>query len=428
MVRLYLRIYLAVLASLVIFALLAGFAWRFHANDPVNPRQAIFAAAAEKLIPKEGSAPEDYQQALVQWNELSAHDFALFSRDGRRLADTSQGEIGLPRRFAEDRGGMAGRRHNETAVALADGRVLVVKRPTSGRSPVQRFRWLMILFGIGVAVAIAAYPVVRRLLSRLEKLEKGVKRFGEGDLSVRVPVEGKDEVASLAQTFNQSASRIETLMTANAALLANASHELRSPLARLRMGIETLPPAVKGPQREELSRNIRELDQLIEEILLASRLDKQGEHMVMRQDDIDVIALVAEEAAYSKAQLSFGDGALPVIRGDDRLIRRMVRNLIDNAVRHATVPDIDIQKAADGAVTIDVADRGAGIPDGERERIFEPFYRANGTHEKDGGVGLGLALVKQIAVRHGGSVVSLPRQGGGSVFRVRLPQRGPQPA
>jgi signal transduction histidine kinase len=421
MVRLYLRIYLAVLASLVIFALLAGFAWRFHASDQANPRQVIFAAAAEKLIPKDGSTREEYQQSLVQWSELSAHNFALFARDGRRLADTSDGEINPPRRMPEERGGYSGRRPTETVVALADGRVLVVRRTSSGRSPAQRFRWLIILFGIGVAVAIAAYPLVRRLLSRLEKLEKGVKRFGEGDLSARVPVEGKDEVASLARTFNQSAERIQTLLTANASLLANASHELRSPLARLRMGIETLPSQVKGAQREELSRNIRELDQLIEEILLASRLDRQGETTAMRREQVDLVALVAEEAAYSKAELSFAEGALPIIQGDDRLLRRMMRNLIDNAVRYATVPEINIGKASDGAVLIEVADRGPGIPETERQRIFEPFYRASGTREKDGGVGLGLALVKQIAERHGGSVICLPRAGGGSVFQVRLP-------
>jgi signal transduction histidine kinase len=91
---------------------------------------------------------------------------------------------------------------------------------------------------VGVAVVVGVFPIIRRLLKRLENLQRGVKRFGEGDLSVRVPEHGHDEVADLAHQFNAAAARIETLMTSHKSLLANASHELRSPLTRIRMGLE----------------------------------------------------------------------------------------------------------------------------------------------------------------------------------------------
>ncbi len=139
------------------------------------------------------------------------------------------------------------------------------------------FFWLLGL--IGLAVALGLYPVVRRLTQRLEGLQRGVQRWGEGDLSVRVPVQGDDEVADLSERFNAAAERIEGLMASQKSLLANASHELRSPLARIRMGLELM----NGPadadalarSRAEILRNMAELDQLIDEILLASRLDAQ---------------------------------------------------------------------------------------------------------------------------------------------------------
>src|ERR1700710_2541949 len=141
-----------------------------------------------------------------------------------------------------------------------------------GRFAVTGHRMLFMFIGIGTIVAAAAYPIVRRLTRRLERLQRDVDAWGEGRLSVRVAVEGRDEVARLAASFNRAAERIQALVEAQKSLLANASHELRSPLAaKLRQ--EGAPQ----PRREEMARNIAELDQLIEELLLASRLDAMAE-------------------------------------------------------------------------------------------------------------------------------------------------------
>ena len=132
------------------------------------------------------------------------------------------------------------------------------------------------LGGIALAVAICAYPLVRRLTRRLERLQAGVEQLGAGDLAARVKVEGKDEVAMLAESFNRAAARIEDLVGSHKLLLANASHELRTPLSRIRMGVELLKETA-GPQdlkrKADLERDIAELDALIDEILLSSRLD-----------------------------------------------------------------------------------------------------------------------------------------------------------
>jgi signal transduction histidine kinase len=283
------------------------------------------------------------------------------------------------------------------------------------------FFWLLPI--VAVAVALGAYPVIRRLTKRLEALQAGVERWGQGDLSTRVQVEGKDEVAFLAERFNQAAERIEQLLGSHKALLANASHELRSPLARIRMSLELLGQDGPAAQREEIGRSIRELDQLIDEILLASRLDRQGDAEPF--EEVDLMGLAAEECARSGAQLQIepadvGQGML--LQGSPRLLRRLLRNLLENAQRHGK-GEVTASIERQGAQwVLRVRDHGPGVPPAERERIFEPFYRLSGRSEQSGGAGLGLALVKTIAERHGGSVACEEALGGGAMFVVHLPR------
>src|SRR5690606_8440743 len=130
---------------------------------------------------------------------------------------------------------------------------------------------------------------------RLERLRQGVERWGEGDLALRVPAEGRDEVAAVARSFNRAAGRIEGLIAAHRSLLANASHELRSPLARLRMAIDLYEEDASQARRDEIVRNLAELDELVEEILLASRLDHADR--LDLAEEVDLLALTAEEGA-----------------------------------------------------------------------------------------------------------------------------------
>jgi signal transduction histidine kinase len=422
MARLYLRIYLTVIASLILFALLAAISFRLVGeSDRPGGSGEMIAAVVEKLAPPADAPEVEQKRQLDEWRQKSGFDIAIFNRDGQSLVDASDGTLTAPRDEWRSRGLGYWRSHQwARVVQLADGRIVVAARPRHERGLAYRFRWLFLLSLSALAIGVAAYPLVRRLTRRLEALQTGVVALGSGDLSARVPVEGKDEVARLAETFNRSADKIQELVLANRSLLANASHELRSPLARLRMGIEALPKS-SAAQVQELGRNIRELDQLIEEILLASRLDN-GAAETGAFEMIDFIGLVAEECAWVDCELLIQTEALPMLRGDAKLLRRMLRNLIDNAVRYGGKEiTVIIDQPTITHVTLDVCDRGPGVPEQERKRIFEPFYRAVGAGEKHGGVGLGLALVRQIAERHGGSVECLSREGGGSVFRVVLP-------
>ena len=397
--HLYVRIWLAVVATVVVLTFLVGAAWRLSADPPQLPiREVLVHNDKGEVI---GTAQTRPDRKLG--DDL---EFDVTTKDGQTL------NLLLPR----------------------------PKRPP-GSSPWMRppfgfgFGWMLGL--VGLAVALGAYPVMRRLTQRLEALQRGVERWGAGDLSARVNAEGTDEVAFLARRFNHAAERIETLMESHKSLLANASHELRSPLARIRMGLELMGTDAASPQRKEISRSITELDQLIDEILLASRLDaKQADAEPF--ETLDLTGLAAEECARVNAELSAELGKAPdtglgmdasshslTVQGSPRLLRRLIRNLLENARRYST-GDINLELAqtrvgARQLAVVKVHDRGPGVPAGQRERIFEPFYRLPGASEREGGVGLGLALVKSISQRHGGSVRCEARPGGGASFIVELP-------
>ena len=387
--QLYLRIYFAVLASLAVFAVAAGVLWHTLA-DPHGGGE-IAALVARNLLPPPAASAAEQQATLERLARDVRLDLALFSSDGSLLAAVGRA---LP---APERGGwQRGPGGPHWAVRLGDGRWLAARLPQQGRGPAFGLSALAIIL---VAVGVGAYPVVRRLTQRLERLQGGVEALGAGELSARVKVEGRDEVARLAEAFNRAAARIEVLVHAHKSLLANTSHELRTPLARIRMALEL------GKDRAEVERDIAELDVLIDEMLLASRLDAVDR--LDATEVVDVTALAAEEASRYDTEV---EGAAATVRGDPRLLRRMIRNLLENARRHGAPPmTVKVGRTGRG-IELAVCDAGAGVPEAERERVFEPF------HPGARGAGLGLSIVRQIARRHGGEA-----RCEGNCFFVRLP-------
>jgi signal transduction histidine kinase len=381
--RLYLRIYFAILASLAVFALAAGILWRTLADSGAEEVAAIIA---RNVLPPPAASATEQQAALEKLARDVRVDLALFAEDGTRLAT-----VGARLARPEREGWQRGRRGPLLTTQLADGRWLVARVPHHRPRPAFGLFALALIL---VAIGVGAYPVVRRLTKRLERLQQGVDALGTGDLSARVRVEGKDEVAQLAESFNRSAARIEELVTAHKTLLANTSHELRTPLARIRMALEL------GKDKSEIERDIAELDALIDEVLLASRLDTL--RSLENVEPVDLLALAAEEAARYDVE---AQGEPLQLQGDPRLLRRLVRNLLENAKRHGA-PPIEVQVKGR---ELRVCDHGPGVPPAERERVFEPFYSKQG-------VGLGLSLVRQIARRHGGEA-----RCEGNCFVVRFP-------
>jgi signal transduction histidine kinase len=481
MKSLYLRIWLTVVAALALFALVSGWLWQQHIDQErarleaaAGERLAAWAEMVQRALPSADAPVAEQAEALREWSDRLKVPLALDDRRGVRIA-TSDSFI---RR--EDSRGIAA-----TAVRLDDGRTLWLARrgmrrmspdgppgeeilawrngsvggvlvlraqrgpllgdhpsgpalgeraPPSGPLPpllpmpfglpgaVGPLVLVALLF---VAVAAGAYPVVRRLTRRLEALKQGVQAFGAGDLAQRVDDAGKDEVAAVATTFNQAAERIEALVRSHQTLLANASHELRSPLARLKMAVAMyaeLPEAQRAGLKREIDTNVAELDALVEEVLLASRLDAGA--ALDLAEPVDLLGIAAEEAARVDAEVEAQGEPRHLVRpGNERLLRRALRNLLENARRYGGGEiRAQVVAAADGAVQLRVCDRGAGVPAELRERIFEPYFRLPGHAEREGGVGLGLSLVRQIAEAHGGSARCEPRDGGGSCFVIRLPR------
>jgi signal transduction histidine kinase len=413
--RLYLQIYFTIIASLVLVVVLTGVLWSIFGSERLNRESLKITGRLAYLMLPAADAPDARQRAAVDrlGRELNI-DISLFDPQRRLIATT--GRVVPP---PSDRGPHDGwnRIHGTPAWALnlPDGRWLVANLGRRGpRHPLLNLA--LFLGSVALGVALGAYPFVRRLTRRLERLQSGVERIGAGDLGARVEVQGRDEVASLAASFNDAADKVETLLGAHRMLLANASHELRTPLSRIRLGVEMLKEGGDPARRDALQSDIAELDSLIDEILLMSRLDA-GSHADLSQS-VDLVALAAEECArYPDCTLS---GQAPVISGDPRLLRRLIRNLLENARIHGAPPiEITVSQSRD-TVTLRVSDGGGGIAEADRDKVFRPFYRAAGRQNVKGH-GLGLPLVRQIADAHGGSVRIAPESEARSSVKVTLP-------
>jgi signal transduction histidine kinase len=432
--KLYVRIWAAVVLAVAVLTFLVGMAWRMNAEPPLrevvvrNPQgEVIGHGSARRMHPPPGPG-EDHKHPPRRFDERNGSE----ADEGHERPDhPPPGPPGHMHEEQDDEGRGSFGHGPEFIVQLQDGQTVHLHLPRPPRNswfaPLGFFGTLAL---VALAVALATYPIVRRLTRRLEDLQAGVERWGQGDLGVRVAAQGEDEVGFLAQRFNHAAARIEALVQSRDALLAsqksllaNASHELRSPLARIRMGLELMGDGSGdsvAQRRPAIERNLQELDMLIDEILLASRLDSK-EADVGTFEPVDLVGLAAEECARVQALLQDPPAHLSV-PGVSKLLRRALRNLLENANRHGG-GEVQLQLRQEaGFAVLDVLDTGPGVPLDLRERIFEPFYRLPGASEKDGGVGLGLALVKSIAQRHGGSVQCSNRPEGGACFSLHLPQ------
>lgn len=411
--RLYLQIYLTFLGILLLFGVLVSLCSLLipvHLQDHLTGLGIVLS----ELLPEPDRPIAELQAAVTRLGQLLPIHLAVRSPDGALLAAVG---APLPAPPPEQRapGWIRARGAGPTvALSLPDGRLVVAR----WRPPHRLLALLGALGLLAIAIALGAYPIVRRMTRRLERLQTRVEALGAGDLTARVKVEGHDEVAKLASSFNRAADRIERLVNAQRTMLAGASHELRSPLARMRMAIELLPRAGRPELQARLAQDIAELDGLIGELLLASRLDTL-EHLE-HTEEVDLLALLAEEGARGAADVS---GTPVCIQGDPRMLRRLMRNLFENARRYADGAPVEatVEPLPPTGARLCIADRGPGVPEQERERIFAPFYRPLGMRERgDGGVGLGLALVCQIARHHGGEARCVPRHGGGTCFEVTL--------
>jgi signal transduction histidine kinase len=421
---LFWRVYLTLLGSLMLVSILGAMLWHRVAEQPPPMAVGVSGAAIGALLPSPGAPKAEFDAALVRISAETGGQVALVGAGGE-VVDMAQAGRSLTPPF-KLRTGWGGRRGSAMMrtwrARLPDGRSLWVEIPDRLRAGGPHM--LVMLLMVAGAVGLAAYPIVSRLTGRLERLRSSLEVWGGGRLDSRAEVEGGDEIAAVAASFNTAADRVEALLAAHKALLAHASHELRSPLTRLRVAVEMFVAQPDPALKPAIVHDIAELDGLVEEILLASRLDHAA--FRLERELVDCLSLAAEEAARAGAGVrqagSETAGAFE-IQGSPRLIRRLIRNLVENAVKHGQPPvEIELERSAAAAradILIKVRDQGPGLAEAERERVFEPFYRPAGRPEAAGSWGLGLSIVRQIAELHGGRVAYEPGIG----FVATLPVR-----
>ena len=426
--RLFVQIYLSFLSVSLLTLVAAVASVQVIAEQSVVPRSVrVGAQMVLQTLPDPQAAPAAFRVELVRRAKEAGVHASVWTESGRLLGRVGDAlpapPEGCARPWVRSAGGDLG-----VCAQLPEGQWVAIAG-VNGRTGVWMARGGGIFLAIFGTIAMGCYPLARRLSRRLEALQVGVEAFGQGDLGRRVPVEGRDEVAAVAAAFNASAEQVATMVERQRRVLAHASHELRSPLARLRMALALIEDGETAADRAEAiaqaALEIGELDDLIEDVLLASRL-RGGVSVPRSIGRVELVALCQSLVQRYGAVLLAGDGPVEVAC-DARLIERAVGNLLANARTHGAPPiELVLRTTADGA-EVHVLDRGPGIADADRARIFEPFFRPAGHAEGEPGVGLGLSLVDEIARHHGGSVSCEPRPDGGMRFCLSLPRDAARP-
>lgn len=309
--------------------------------------------------------------------------------------------------------------------------VLVVGASLEDADTATRTVTVLVAAAVPVVVALMSlvtWIVVGRALRPVDRMRREVDEVEGTNLHARVDEPGSgDEVDRLAVTMNRMLGRLEASQQAQRQFVSDASHELRSPLATIRQHAEVAHAHPDVTDTRDLAEVVLDegarLQDLVESLLLLTRVDERGRE---RDRSVDLDDLVFAEAARARAGVHLDvSGVAPArVHGDDRLLGRVVRNLVDNAVRHAEQTVTVRLTTTDGTAVLTVDDDGHGVPGADRSRVFERFVRLDEGRARDaGGSGLGLAIVDAVVRAHAGTVAVSAAPGGGARFTVRLPAR-----
>lgn len=287
--------------------------------------------------------------------------------------------------------------------------------------------FLAMLICLVSGALLVAILIVRHLLSPLKGLAAGVERIRRGDLGHQIPVCSRDELGDLARSFNAMSTDLKEMIRSREQLLLDASHELRSPITRIKVALEMTPD---GAVKESISDDLHEMETMIAEILETARLDSANGKLNL--EDLDLAALVAEAVADADVRapgarlMGAAPARGPIIRADRARVRKVLANVLDNASKYSresgSPVEVRIETGPNEAV-VKVADKGVGIPAAELPRLFEPFYRVDRSRSREtGGYGLGLSLCKRIMEAHGGGISISSREGEGTEVCLAFPR------
>jgi two-component system osmolarity sensor histidine kinase EnvZ len=294
--------------------------------------------------------------------------------------------------------------------------------PVTSRPPDDAIPWRAVVWALTIVVLllVAAFAFARYLARPLTDLKAAVERVGRGETPPPLPESGPSEISAVNHGFNAMIASLRQIERDRAVLLAGVSHDLRTPLARLRLGIEM--STRDDAARAGMAADIDEMDRIIGQFLDFARDDAAS---VPQPADLNrLLATSVERYARAGHDVRFTAGDIPPLPLRETAMSRLLSNLVDNALAYGA-PPVEVATSRRGNhVLLDVADRGAGIAPSDAERLKQPFIRSGASRARaDGaaGAGLGLAIVERIARVHGGTLDLLPREGGGTVARVTLP-------
>jgi signal transduction histidine kinase len=285
---------------------------------------------------------------------------------------------------------------------------------------------LAVLLFVMAAGVLSAHRVLNRLLQPLRALTDGVDRLSAGQLDVVVTTNARDEFGRLTDAFNQMVGRVRDMVRSRDQLLLDVSHELRSPVTRLKVALELVPDT---GMKARMSADVAEMEMMIGELLELERVRDRHGIRTARQN----VANIVDDAARNFRDRPPGVRVLPTepeILGDvdPDLIRTVIRNLLENAIKYS-LPDsrpVEVSVSQDGErVVVRVTDDGPGIPEADIPKLFEPFFRVDRSRSrKTGGYGLGLSISKRIIEAHGGTIEVENNAPRGAFFVVTLPKGG----
>jgi signal transduction histidine kinase len=387
-------------------------------------------------VSERGNDPVALRRELARVRDMLGVESTVYEADARTVrassADPPLAPVLSPGETAPR--GFPG--HSGRALSLPGGRQVVFAFAGRRGHPEHA---LAALGAILLAIALGSVPLARSIARPVEQLTRAARRLGEGDLGTRVRLCGPGEVGELGRAFDEMAERIEALVRSEKELLANVSHEVRTPLARIRVALELAAEGDLERARRflaEIGADLDELDHLVEDVLSAARLDLAASGSgawPLQRARLDPATLLAEVAGQFRERwpgrelVEENGAALPELDGDAGLLRRMLRNLLDNAAKYseAPAPVALAARPAPQGVLLEIRDRGIGIAAEDLPRLFTPFFRSDRSRARGtGGFGLGLALARRIAAAHGGAIAVESAEGEGTLVRVTLPAAG----
>jgi two-component system, OmpR family, sensor kinase len=442
---LFLRIFLLFLLAMTLIvgsSIATTFTIASRDNEPFeSQRRPSMAIQASEILARGGVGA---LKSWLQGNKTALGDRELFVVGpdgldilGRRLPESAARRLGVvngepvPGNFRPSRAA--------PQIVAADGSIYTVvmtpRRPSIFGALSLPAISLTIL-GIALVVsALTSWWLAEHLTAPIRRMQAGARALASENLNVRVSagLEGrKDELAVLARDFDAMADQLRANRSATTQLLRDISHELRSPLARMRvaLGLARQPPADSARQLDRLEREIERLDSMISQVLKLARL--HGTDALLKRERFELDDVIEEvvrdanfEGAVKNCKISLRGVANNAVLGSRELLRSAIENVLRNAVRYSpSDTPVEMQVARDGGgLEILVRDHGPGVPAADLERIFEPFYRVAESRDRDsGGEGIGLAITSQVMKAHGGSARAVNVSSGGLEVRLSLPE------